>query len=200
MIVKVCGLTPRTPLKQLKTLPLQWGGLIFVETSPRYVGDLPPFKLPANLKRVGVFKNQLPAHIQRIAGLWKLDMIQLHGNETPDAVEELHEYGFQVIKAIAIKKPADLAKADRYEDADYLLFDRPGGGTGEKFDWSLLSAYDGEVPFLLAGGIGPEDAARVAALRHPKLAGFDLNSRFESAPGAKDPSLLYQFLHHELPR
>ena len=200
MIVKVCGLTPRTPLKALKTLPLHWGGLIFVETSPRYVGDLEPFKLPANLKRVGVFKNQLPAHILQRATPWKLDYIQLHGSETPDAVEELHEYGFKVIKAIPIKKAADLAKASRYRDADYLLFDRPGGGTGEKFDWGLLSEYDGEVPFLVAGGIGPDDAARVAALRHPRLAGFDLNSRFESAPGAKDPSLLYQFLHHELPR
>lgn len=200
MIMKVCGLTPRTPLKQLAKLPLHWGGLIFVKTSKRYVGEEEPFPLPANLKRVGVFRDQLPAHVERIAEQWRLDFVQLHGAETPDAVEELHEHGRRVIKAVSVRSEKDLVKAARYRDADYLLFDTPGGGSGKQFDWGLLRAYEGDVPFLLAGGIGPADAARVAALRHPRLAGFDLNSRFETAPGAKDPDLLYQFLHHELPR
>lgn len=200
MIIKVCGLSKRTPRKALATLPIHWGGLIFVEGSPRYVGHGEPFKLPPNLKRVGVFRDHLPARVQQLAQTWKLDFVQLHGRETPDAVEELHEAGLKVIKALPIKSAIDFERARRYRDADYLLFDAPGGGTGRQFDWGLLSAYDGDIPFLLAGGIGPDDAARVAALRHPRLAGFDLNSRFESAPGAKDPELLYRFLHYELPR
>ena len=200
MIIKVCGLTKRTPLKELATLPIHWGGLIFVETSPRYVGDGKPFKLPANLKRVGVFRDRLPSHIQHISAEWKLDYVQLHGHETPDVVEELHECGCRVVKAISVRSAKDLKRAARFQDADYLLFDTLGGGTGIKFDWGLLNAYEGETPFLLAGGIGPDDAERVAAVQHPRLAGFDLNSRFESAPGSKDIALLYKFLHHELPR
>lgn len=200
MKIKVCGLTPRTPLRKLAKLPIHWGGLIFVKSSPRYVGAEEPFALPANLKRVGVFRDELPAHIHRVVERWRLDFVQLHGSETPDAVEELHEDGLRVIKAVAVKSEKDLKRATRFKDADYLLFDTPGGGTGQQFDWALLRAYEGEVPFLLAGGIGPADAARVAALRHPRLAGFDLNSGFEVAPGIKDPKLLDQFLHHELPR
>jgi phosphoribosylanthranilate isomerase len=68
------------------------------------------------------------------------------------------------------------------------------GGSGEQFDWSLLDAYDGEQPFLLSGGIGPDDAERIKAFRHPKLAGIDLNSRFETAPGLKDVARLHNFL------
>ena len=68
------------------------------------------------------------------------------------------------------------------------------GGSGQQFDWSVLQAYDGEVPFLLSGGIGPDDAERVNAFQHPKCIGVDLNSRFESAPGVKDVALLRTFL------
>ena len=200
MIIKVCGLTKKTPLRELAPLPIDWGGLIFVESSPRYIGHKKPFELPAGIKRVGVFRDQFPSRVQTISAAWKLDFVQLHGRETPDQVEELRECGCRVIKTISVKSERDLRKASKYDEADYLLFDRGAGGTGEKFDWGLLGAYEGEVPFLLAGGIGPDDAERVAAVEHPRLAGFDLNSRFETAPGVKDPALLYQFLHHELPR
>ncbi len=199
MIIKICGLTPRTPLDQIATLPVHWGGLIFVETSPRYVGPK-PFALPANLKRVGVFRDMLPHHIQTLSREWHLDYVQLHGHETPSMVAELKACGCDVVKTIHVQGPRDLERADRYEDADYLLFDRVGGGTGKKFDWAWLSSYTYDKPFLLAGGIGPDDAAALAAMDHPALAGFDLNSRFERAPGEKDPALLYEFLHHELPR
>lgn len=198
MIVKVCGLTPRTPLDRLATLPVHWGGLIFVEASPRYVGT-EPFGLPASLKRVGVFRDALPSQVQVKAREWQLDMVQLHGHEMPSMVDELKACGCSVIKTIHAKSERDLEVATKFDSADYLLFDTPGGGTGRKFDWSWLGAYHGETPFLLAGGIGPDDAERIAALSHPRLAGFDLNSRFESAPGQKDPTLLYNFLHYELP-
>ena len=198
MIIKVCGLTPRTPLERLASLPIHWGGLIFVRDSPRFVGET-PFELPASMERVGVFRDQLPSEIHHAVGRWKLDRIQLHGRETPAQVAELAACGCEVIKAIAVNNPRDIGRADRYA-ADYLLFDASFGGSGKKFDWAWLDEYTGKTPFILSGGIGPADAARIAELRHPRLAGFDLNSRFETAPGAKDPALLYEFLHHELPR
>ena len=198
MIIKVCGLTPRTPLEPLGALPIHWGGLVFVPRSPRYAGD-EPFDLPAGIERVGVFVDQLPSQVQRYVSRWNLDRIQLNGRETPSQVAELRACGCAVVKTIVCTRPDDLARASRYE-ADYLRFDGPPGGAGRRFDWNWLATYTGAAPFLLAGGIGPEDAPAVAALEHPRLAGFDLDTRFEREPGVKDVSLLNRFLHREVPR
>lgn len=78
-----------------------------------------------------------------------------------------------------------------------LLFDtkcKTVGGSGEHFDWSVLDSYDGDIPFLLSGGIGPDDAERVKQFCHPQFAGIDLNSRFETSPGVKDVAILKEFL------
>jgi phosphoribosylanthranilate isomerase len=102
------------------------------------------------------------------------------------------------IKAFNIAAREDLEATAPYEGlADYFLFDTKGkcvGGNGEKFDWSVLSSYRGETPFLLSGGIGPDDAERVKAFRHPKCVGIDLNSRFEISPAVKDINKLKTFL------
>lgn len=82
---------------------------------------------------------------------------------------------------------------------DYFLFDTKGpsvGGNGEKFDWSILDAYNGDTPFLLSGGIGPDDAERIKSFNHPKCIGIDLNSRFEIEPGIKDTVKLKTFLNY----
>ena len=88
----------------------------------------------------------------------------------------------------------------RYEGvADYFLFETKTagyGGSGRQFDWSVLQSYDGTVPFLLSGGIGPGDVNRVCDFSHPMFVGIDLNSRFETATGMKDAALLSQFLSH----
>ena len=103
------------------------------------------------------------------------------------------------MKAFNIATAGDLLQTRAYEgSADYFLFDTKGkavGGNGEKFDWSVLSAYSGQIPFLLSGGIGPDDAARVSAFRHPQCIGIDLNSRFETVPGLKDIKRLNTFIH-----
>ena len=81
---------------------------------------------------------------------------------------------------------------------DYFLFDtkcKTVGGSGQQFDWQVLDEYDGDVPFLLSGGIGPEDVSRVRSFRHPKCVGIDLNSRFETEPGVKDVEKLRKFLN-----
>ena len=103
-----------------------------------------------------------------------------------------------VIKAFNIATATDLEATKPYEGiVDYFLFDTKGksiGGNGEKFDWSVLANYVGETPFLLSGGIGPDDAERVKAFHHPKCIGIDLNSRFETAPGLKDINKLKEFI------
>ena len=104
----------------------------------------------------------------------------------------------EIIKAISILTLDDLALAEDYEPlVDYLLFDtkcETVGGSGRQFDWSILNHYQGQRPFLLSGGIGPDDARRLAAFSHPQLAGYDLNSRFETAPGIKNVAALQRFL------
>lgn len=198
MIVKVCGLGPRTSLAELGGLPVLWGGLIFVPASPRYCGE-EPFALPEGLVRVGVFRDSDLEEVLAKAARWSLDGVQLHGAESPAFAKAVRAAGYLVVKAIAVDSPEDLSLANAFASSvDYLLFDTPGGGTGRHFDWGLLDHYTGETPFLLAGGIGPGDAARVRALRYPRFAGIDLNSRFESTPGTKDITQLREFLSHAL--
>ena len=106
--------------------------------------------------------------------------------------------GIKIIKALGVGSCEDVARARDYEGAvDLFLFDTHGptqGGSGRQFDWSVLDAYDGNTPFLLSGGIGPDDAARIRAFRHPQFAGVDLNSRFETEPGLKDVERLRAFI------
>ena len=136
---------------------------------------------------------------------YKLDIIQLHGHESPTLIRNLRltldpdiRPGIKIIKAISVETIDDIATYKDYSDCvDYFLFDtkcKTVGGSGEQFDWSILDAYDGELPFLLSGGIGPDDAERVRAFHHPKCIGIDLNSRFETEPGIKDVDALRRFL------
>ena len=201
MIVKVCGLTPKTNLEALATNSIDWAGLIFVKESPRYVGK-DVFSLPDNFKGVGVFRNELINEVLETVERWSLQAVQLHGNESPNDCALLKEAGLQVIKAISISDMASLDEltSPYLDHVDYFLFDSPGGGTGQAFDWGLLSGYKGQVPFLLAGGIAPGFGESIKTITHPQFAGIDLNSRFEIAPGHKDVSLLEKFLSDELSR
>ena len=105
-----------------------------------------------------------------------------------------------MIKAFNIATAADFALTEAYEGvANTFLFDTKGksvGGNGKKFDWSVLSEYHGKTPFLLSGGIGPDDAERVNGFHHDKCIGIDLNSRFETAPAYKDIMELRRFLQN----
>ena len=124
-----------------------------------------------------------------------LDIIQLHGHESAKYIEALHDH-------IIVKGNShDLDICHSYDGlVDYLLFDtkcKTTGGSGRHFDWTMLDQYDGTTPFLLSGGIGPDDAERLKTLHHPMLAGIDLNSRFETAPAHKDIALLRRFLNSQ---
>ena len=130
---------------------------------------------------------------------------KLHGNENRVMIENLRRTldpdiapGIKIIKAISVNSVDDIAKYREYEGAvDYFLFDTKCltvGASGKHFDWSVLEAYDGETPFLLSGGIGPDDVERVLAFRHPKFVGIDINSRFETASAVKDVDAVRDFV------
>ncbi len=156
-------------------------------------------------QKVGVFVDDMPQNIVTRVYNYKLDWVQLHGSESPVMIDNLKRTlipdikpDIKIIKAISVNSREDVEKWRQYQGhVDMLLFDtkcKTVGGSGEHFDWSVLNSYDGDIPFLLSGGIGPDDAERVKAFHHPQFAGIDLNSRFEMSPGVKDINLLKEFL------
>ena len=197
-------------------------GFIFYAKSPRYVrsisthaGIIPNMadskvkdstavgtRLP---KKVEVFVNEMPQTVITHAYNYELDYLQLHGDESavyidnlkrtlvPDILPEI-----KIIKTLSIGCADDVSLWRQYEGhADMLLFDtrcEDYGGSGEQFAWDVLQNYDCTLPFLLSGGIGPDDAERVKAFHHPMCVGIDLNSRFEDAPGVKNVDRLREFL------
>ena len=182
-------------IREAEALGIDWMGFIFWPQSSRYVAERPTY-LPTRCKRVGVFVDEQIEQVRHVAEDYALDIIQLHGNESPDYARTLA--GRTLIKAFNIATADDLSQTRPYEGlVDLFLFDTKGrtvGGNGEKFDWTVLSAYQGATPFLLSGGIGPDDAGRIRAFRHPRCIGIDLNSRFEVSPAFKDVDLLREFV------
>jgi len=197
MMIKVCGMRDAQNIRDVESLGVDWIGMIFWPKSKRYVAEVPSY-LPEHLKKVGVFVDSTLDDILQHISDYQLDIIQLHGQESPDFAKALKPH--TIIKAFNIEKADDLLQTEKYEGiADYFLFDTKGkmvGGNGQKFDWSVLTAYQGKTPFLLSGGIGPEDVESVKSFHHPRCIGIDLNSRFESEPGFKDINQLKTFINH----
>ena len=188
-------------IRQVEALGIDWLGFIFWPKSSRFVHERPAY-LPANAKRVGVFVDADIEVVRETAAAYCLDIIQLHGKESPAYIKHLRclcsDHVAVIIKAFNIATPEDLKQTESYEGAtDYFLFDTKAkmvGGNGTQFDWTVLNDYQGNTPFILSGGIGPDDAEKVKAFHHPMLAGIDLNSRFETVPAHKDVNLLRTFI------
>ena len=201
-IIMVCGMTDASNIRQVAKTGVDWIGIIFWQPSSRYCHDPGVAQtIPEGIQRVGVFVDEEVETIVRRTEECGLNRVQLHGRETATSIRQLRQrlpQGVEIIKAISILTLDDLALAEGYEPlVDYLLFDtkcKTVGGSGRQFDWSILNHYQGQRPFLLSGGIGPDDARRLAAFSHPQLAGYDLNSRFETAPGIKNVEALQRFL------
>lgn len=201
-IIKVCGMTDASNIRQVAETGVDWIGMIFWQPSSRCCHDPGVAQtIPEGIQRVGVFVDEEVETIVRRTEECGLNRVQLHGRETATSIRQLRQrlpQGVEIIKAISILTLDDLALAKAYEPlVDYLLFDtkcKTVGGSGRQFDWSILNHYQGQRPFLLSGGIGPDDARRLAAFSHPQLAGYDLNSRFETAPGIKNVEALQRFL------
>lgn len=214
MKVKVCGLTDIPNIEAITDLGVDYLGFIFHKASPRFVGKnktlaawLQEQPHPSNgTDRVGVFVNAELDYILNAVHDYQLNWVQLHGNESPGYCQELQllwsvstTYKAKLIKAFSITPDFDFTLTNAYvKTCPLFLFDTGGatqaGGTGQKWDWQLLKNYQGLTPFLLSGGIGPEDVQALRQLRHPQWAGIDINSRFEREAGMKNVPLIADFL------
>jgi phosphoribosylanthranilate isomerase len=202
--VKICGVNSPESLAAALQAGADMVGFVFYEPSPRFIGldtarqfavhcrdraevvaltvDAPDATLEAILKRVGP------------------NYLQLHGKESPERVAEIQEkYGVSVIKAIGVAEAADLALADAYAEADALLIDaKPPrgavlpGGNGVAFDWALVRDFSPRKPWLLSGGLTPENVGQ--AIRESRARAVDVSSGVESAPGVKNPLRIAAFI------
>ena len=204
MVFKVCGMRNAENIRALWEVEPTHIGMIFHEKSPRNVlEELTGFPFHSGVEdpiNTGVFVNQSKEYIVKKVKAFKLRAVQLHGSESPELVEELKRENLQVIKVFSVDEGFDFKETEKYEKADFFLFDTKGkseGGNGVAFDWNLLGNYSGEVPFILAGGIGPnsiEDLRLFLQTESSKhCVGIDVNSGFEILPGLKDIEALKQF-------
>jgi phosphoribosylanthranilate isomerase len=191
--IKVCGMRDADNILRVASLRPQYLGFIFYTKSPRFVGD--NFKIPSgmhsSIQRVGVFVNDSNETILEKSKYLGLDLIQLHGSETPLECEELKATGLGVIKVFSIDDDFDFDKTKAYKEVvDYFLFDTKGkhyGGNAKTFDWSILNQYDQEVPFFLSGGLSPANTSSLGDILKMNIHALDLNSGVEISPGLKDP-------------
>ena len=198
--IKVCGMRDATNVAELLTLPIDFMGLIFYPPSPRFVeaGAQVPMQQKVGIHRVGVFVDAPLEEVIEKVDRFALDMVQLHGQESLFYCQQLQKKGIPIIKAFAVHDRFQFSITKAYElVCDYFLFDTKGaqpGGNGTSFNWALLDAYEGQLPFFLSGGIRPDMAESIIAFEHPQLFGIDINSGFESRPGMKAMDKITQFL------
>ena len=188
--IKICGITREEDALVCADQGADFTGFIFVPSTPRYVEPEKAAGIAARMreretrpKLVGVFRDASNDYIREIHNLVGFDVVQLHGSETDDAI---HELGIPVIKTLRVSET--LPDTHAAPNAAWLLFDtydeRRTGGTGRRFDWSLLATYERSKPFFLSGGIDPENVVAAISLVRPDA--IDLSSGVESAPGVKD--------------
>lgn len=189
--VKICGLTREEDALLCAEKGADFLGFIFVPSTPRYIEPERAAAIVAKVRErenppkfVGVFRDASADYIREIATLARLDFVQLHGSETNEDIEAI---GIPAIKTCRVGDA--LPDTTAHPAASYLLFDtyedRRSGGTGRRFDWSLLAMYARHQPFFLAGGIGPDNVSAAISLVRPDV--IDLASGVESEPGVKDP-------------
>jgi phosphoribosylanthranilate isomerase len=203
--VKICGLRDQTNIDAAAAAGARYIGFVFFEKSPRAVTFEQAAALavaaPVGLAKVGLVVNPDDAFLTDLLNVVPLDMIQLHGSETPARVAEVRQkFGLPVMKAVGVADASDLAQLDAYEAvADQVLLDaKPPrdatlpGGNGHTFDWGLIAGRLWTKPWMLAGGLTVDNVGTAIARTGVKQ--IDLSSGVESAPGVKDPALIAQFV------
>jgi len=197
--LKVCGMRDEANIRDVAATGPDYMGFIFYKGSRRFVGE--DFIMPVihhAIKRVGVFVDQPTEEIKGLAEQHKLDIIQLHGNESAEQCSELAAAGLKLIKAFPIGSRFDFAVLEAYgKSAEYFLFDTAGkqaGGNGVAFDWALLKQYDQSIPFFLAGGLSPA-GSDWSALHGMNIHALDINSGVEAAPGIKNIRMVEEMLN-----
>ena len=192
--IKVCGMRDPENISGVVAALPDYMGFIFYPKSKRFVGFEPSQEVlaivPDSVRKVGVFVDETPERVMETVQNWKLDVVQLHGHETPKYCQQIQDSGITVFKTFSVEEHFDFNSLSAYSGVcDYFLFDTKGqlpGGTGQKFNWQLLENYKGDVPFFLSGGIAPNDLGAVLRFSHPQLFGVDINSGFEISPALKD--------------
>jgi len=206
MMIKVCGMRDIENINQLQELDIDFMGIIRYPESKRFVSELQKEKISQEIMNkgtVGVYVNETFENILQDIIPLQLDVIQLHGDENSAFAKALLEIDIKIFKAFQITADFDFNKlkewqelARQYVGKLFFLFDTATpdyGGSGKKFNWSILDSYAGEVPFLLSGGITKEDAEELKQIKHKMFLGVDLNSKFETAPGLKNIEVLKLF-------
>ena len=175
-------------------------GLIFYSKSKRFVGSYVEVLdiIPQTVIKVGVFVDETLLNVLNICQNWNLNVVQLHGHESPEYCMNIQKSGLTVFKSFSVDEQFDFETLSAYSRVcNYFLFDTKGlqpGGSGLKFNWQLLDNYKGDVPFFLSGGIGPGDMESIMNFRHPMLTGIDINSGFEISPALKDVRKVKKFI------
>lgn len=205
MLIKVCGMRDADNIRAVEALGIDLMGFIFYDKSKRNVSVTPAY-LPASCQRVGVFVNATPDVILSRVSEFGLTYVQLHGDESLSFVRQLRQrlatdipHDVRIVRSVAVASGREAQNARMWDGfADVLLFETPStgyGGSGVSFDWNLLSSYQGQTPFLIAGGIGMDCIYQLRQFSHQRWLGIDLNSRFEIEPAVKDIAKLQQFIN-----
>jgi phosphoribosylanthranilate isomerase len=202
--VKICGLTRPADVTAAVEAGAAYLGFVFFPPSPRNLSTEDAralaLKVPAGVAKVALTVDADDAALGALLDRVPVDLLQLHGQESPERVAEVRaRFGLPVMKAVGLRAPADLARIDAYAGvADQVLVDaKPPegaalpGGNGLAFDWRLLAGRRWAGPWMLAGGLTPENAAE--AIRLTGVRQLDVSSGVESAPGRKDPARIRAF-------
>lgn len=200
MKLKICGMKYDNNIKEIASLEPDFLGFIFYSASPRNMLEAIP-DIPETIKRVGVFVDADIDDVKEKIKLHRLDLVQLHGNESPDYCHELKSESIEVMKVFAIDGHFNFNDLEPYEEVtDYYLFDTKGplpGGNGYAFDWKHLENYSSDKLYFLSGGIGLNDVEKINAFKATEASKYcyaiDVNSNFELEPGLKKIDELITF-------
>lgn len=204
--IKVCGVTSSSQFEAMDAMGVDLAGFIFYPRSPRYMVNKIPAdylrKFKGKIAKVGVFVNAPYEELMRTVEEYRLDMVQLHGDEIPRYCEQVANY-ITVVKAFRLSDndPIDWMAKPYDEACDMYMFDTLGagyGGTGKKFDWRVLKNSLIDKLFFLSGGIEPGDEEKLKEFADEPIAkkmfAIDINSKFETSPGVKDLSRVKEFV------
>ncbi len=206
--VKICGITNLSDAVFCSSKGADLLGFVFYKKSPRYIAPSKAAKiarqLPKKILKVGVFVNEAPAVVRRIARACGLDILQFHGDETPQYLAGFR--GYRIMKAFRVKDQIEPKLLKEY-NADFYLFDafkkNTFGGTGKTFDWKLLSDLKKvRTPVFISGGLTPKNVGSLLAKTRPFC--VDVSSGVEKRPGKKDHEKIEKFImvakDHSLPK
>ena len=203
MIVKICGIKDEDTLLCCEKNKINFFGMIFYPKSPRNImiknaNILQKKSENLNINGVGVFVNKNVDELEQIITNLKLKFVQLHGSEDEEYIRTAKKFGVKVIKSISIRSKYDLSKIDKYNNADYFLFDyKPlkgelPGGNAKSFDWNILKSLETNKPWFLSGGINTNNIKQILDNINPT--GVDLSSGVEKELGIKDNRIINNFI------